>query len=126
MLNNKNMSSTQVDIHERIYKFVITIIGLTKTLPKTTQNLILINQIVRSVASIGANATEATAASTKKEFIRCLTISKKEARETEYWLNVIKDTNEENIYEKIIPFLVEIDEIIRIISKIIINSQSKI
>ncbi|HSA83790.1 MAG TPA: four helix bundle protein [Patescibacteria group bacterium] len=41
------------DIHERIYQFVVRIVTLTKSLQKTPENLILINQITRSATSMG-------------------------------------------------------------------------
>src|SRR3990167_1628009 len=83
----------EFDIHKRIFNFVIRVLNLTKTLPKTSQNLIFINQITRSVTSIGANDQEADGSSSRKEFYRSLTIVKKETKETNYWLKVISETN---------------------------------
>jgi four helix bundle protein len=51
-MENKN-------IHERIYNFVIRVLNLLKYLPKSSQNLIIINQITRSVTSMGSNDQEA-------------------------------------------------------------------
>lgn len=112
------------DIHRRIYKFVLRVIHLTQELDKTHQNLIFIKQIVRSVSSIGANATEAEAASTKKEFIRSFTIAKKEAKETLYWLNLIADTNAK-LKVRMKQLIQENEELIKIISKIVINAKKK-
>ncbi len=41
------------DIHQRIYDFVMRVLKLLKQLPKTPENLIIINQIARSVTSMG-------------------------------------------------------------------------
>src|SRR4030066_2215125 len=81
------------DIHERIYKFALDILDIVKTIPKSTENLILIKQLVRSATSIGANALEADGSETKKEFVHRFTISKKEAKETYYWLSLLSDHN---------------------------------
>lgn len=86
-------NSKKYDIHKRIFDFVIRVINLTKALPKTTQNLVFINQIIRSVTSIGANTQEADGSSSRKEFFRSFTIVKKETKETNYWLNIIIATN---------------------------------
>jgi len=49
----------------------------------------IFKQILRSGTSIGANISEAQSSPSKKDFINKLTISLKEARETEYWLNLL-------------------------------------
>jgi four helix bundle protein len=82
-----------VDIHERIYQFVIRVINLVKKLPKNQENLILINQITRSSTSMGANDQEADGTDSKKDFISKYTIVRKEGKETYYWLRIIADTN---------------------------------
>jgi len=81
------------DIHERIYKFVVDVLNFIKTLPKTPQNLIIINQISRSVTSMGANDQEADGTDSRKDFIAKYCIVRKEGKETNYWLRLIEDTN---------------------------------
>jgi four helix bundle protein len=116
------MGKRKKDIYDRIYKFVLSVLSILKIIPKTPENIILIRQVVRSSGSIGANANEADAAETKKEFIHRFTISKKEAKETLYWLSLISDHNL-RIKPKFLPVLKENKEIIAIISKIIINAK---
>ena len=53
----------------------------------------ILKQVLRSGTSIGANITEAQGAITKKDFINKLHIALKEARETEYWLELLTATN---------------------------------
>ena len=65
---NKQINKER-DIHKRIYNFVIRVIKLTKELPKNPQNDVIINQIVESVISMGANDQEADGAESKKYFI---------------------------------------------------------
>ena len=112
------MKSEKIDIHDRIYKFVIRVINFTKKLPKNQQNLVIIPQIVASATSMGANDREADGALSKKQFVSSYTIVRREGKETYYWLNVIRDTNsfmgDENEY-----LLKEGKEIVLIVSSII-------
>jgi four helix bundle protein len=83
----------------------------------------LASQLFRSGTSIGANVEEAQAAQSKKDFIAKMCISAKEARETRYWLKLIDETH---ISKKDVKsFLVEINEIINILTKIIKSSMDK-
>lgn len=83
----------------------------------------LASQLFRSGTSIGANVQEAQAAQSKKDFIAKMCISAKEARETRYWLKLIDETHISTINVK--SFLVEINEIINILTKIIKSSGDK-
>lgn len=122
MLNNKYIDVKKRDIHERIYKFALGVLKLVKVVPKTTENLVLIKQLVRSATSIGANALEADGSESKKEFIHRFSISKKEAKESLYWLSLISDSVGE-MKGSFEPLINENKEIILIISKIIINTK---
>lgn len=112
------------DIHKRIYSFVLSILGIVKKIPRTVENLVLLRQVVRSSGSIGANASEADGAETKKEFIHRFTISKKEAKETLYWMSLLVDHNP-STRAQFEPILKENKELIAIISKIIINAKKE-
>lgn len=92
-MTNNQSTNKKFDIHDRIFDFVARILNLIKSLPKTQQNLVLINQITRSSTSIGANDQEADGARTRKDFFHCYTIVKKETKETNYWLKMISTTN---------------------------------
>lgn len=118
---SNNTTAPKRDIHERIYKFVLNILGVLAKVPRTPENIVLIKQVVRSAGSVGANASEADGAETKKEFIHRFTISKKEAKETFYWLSLLSDHNL-RLKLEFEPLLKEAGELIAIISKIIINA----
>jgi four helix bundle protein len=79
-------------IKERAYEFAINIIKLVKKLPKDTAGFMLGRQLVRSGTSIGANVEEATGAFSKDDFIFKMNIALKEARETSYWLRLVRDS----------------------------------
>lgn len=81
------------------------------------------SQLLRSGTSIGANVEEAKAGQSKKDFIAKMSISAKEARETRYWLRLLDETKISKINVK--PLIVEINEIINILTKIIKTSSDK-
>ncbi|MFH1826129.1 MAG: four helix bundle protein [bacterium] len=87
---------------------------------------ILLNQVLRSGTSVGANMEEADSAVSKKDFIHKVSISKKEARETKYWLTILREADllksPDNL-TKLDELHAEIDQIIKIIGAI--HSKSK-
>ena len=112
------------DIHERIYQFVIRVINLVKKLPRTPENIILINQITKSVTSMGANDQEADGTDSRKDFIAKYSIVRKEGKETNYWLRLIEDTNL-TFRNRMESLRQEGKEIVKIVSAIILNSKRK-
>ena len=68
-------------------------VNLYKYLLTTHSEYVLSKQILRSGTSIGANVSEAQEAQSDADFIAKLSISLKEARETEYWMNLLHETN---------------------------------
>lgn len=109
------------DIHDRIFRFVISVLQLIKEVPNTEENKIIKNQIIRSVTSVGANDQEADGVSSKRDFIHFFTVVRKELKETHYWLRVLFELNA-TIQLKITPRLQEGDELIKIVSAIIGNA----
>ena len=86
---------------------------------------ILSKQVVRSGTSIGANVEEATAGQSRKDFISKMAISSKEARETNYWLRFLRDSQlcKDIDYKNLIN---ESEEIIKILTAIVKTSQKEI
>ena len=78
------------ELLERLLSFSVKIITLASKLPRTPSGFAIAGQIIRSGTSIGANCEEAQDSSSRKEFLNKINISLKEARETYYWLKVIK------------------------------------
>jgi len=77
---------------EKSRKFAIRIYHLSKKLKEEKHEHILSKQLLRSGTSIGANLSEAQYAVSKREFLVKATISLKECAETEYWLDLLKNT----------------------------------
>lgn len=78
-------------IVEKSYAFALQIIALCRDLEaKHERNLS--NQLFRSGTSIGANIEEAQAAQSRADFLSKMSIASKEARETRYWLRLLRDS----------------------------------
>ena len=97
---NKLQSSNDkkvYDLEERTAQFGEVIIDFAKTLARDRINDTLINQVVRSATSIGANYMEADGAESSKDFRHKIAICKKESKETRHWLRMIARANPDNI-----------------------------
>ena len=105
------------DIYERCENFSIGIIELVEKIPYRTSAGIIGKQLIRSATSIGANLNEADNARSDKEFLSILGICLKEAKETQYWLKLLKRTNQ-NFSEDITNTADEAYQIIKILGKI--------
>ena len=77
------------DLEERTAKFGENIIIFCRTIKQDVITKPIINQIIRSCTSVGANYCEANGASSKKDFKNKIYICKKEIQETKYWLRMI-------------------------------------
>jgi len=110
------------DLEDRTLKFSKDIFRNLKTIPRDIISNEYIKQITRSSGSIGANYIEANEALSKKDFLMRMKISRKEAKETVYWLNIISDIDE-NTKIKLQPLLQEAIELKKIFSAIIEKSQ---
>lgn len=111
------------NIHSRIYNFVIKILLVIKKLPKTPENTIIVYQITKSATSMGANDREADGTISRYDFMHKYSIVRKEGKETEYWLNIIQDTNPSLMPDTKL-LISECIEILKIVSTIIYNTQT--
>ena len=108
-------------IVNKTYSFAISIIQLNKKLIAQNE-YVLSKQILRSGTSIGANVEEAVGGISKKDFRAKMSISYKEARETHYWLRLLKDSGYMTI-EAFDEFDKELSSILRILYRIIETSK---
>src|SRR3989344_3304487 len=92
---NEKSNSKQYDLEERTAVFGEDVIELAKKIKYTEINKPLINQIVKSGTSTGANYMEANQASSKKDFRNKICICRKESNETKHWLRMISKANPE-------------------------------
>jgi four helix bundle protein len=113
------------NIIKRTFDFSLSILKLSEQFDeRITSQRIVLKQVVRSGTSIGANIEEAQAAESKADFIHKYSIALKEARETKYWLNLLKASALVNL-NNLDSLIIESDEICRIIAQIIINTRKK-
>jgi four helix bundle protein len=110
-------------IVKKSYDFALSIISLYKQLVEKKE-YVLSKQILRSGTSIGANIHEAVSGESKKDFVHKLGIAVKEARETSYWLNLLKDSNYITISEFTI-LNTNCDELIKILNSIILTTKQR-
>ena len=120
---NQTKKST-FDLEDRTLEFAKRIIRMCKELPSNTVNFKLIDQIIRSAGSIGANYREANDSLGKKDFLMRMKISRKEAKETNFWLELIIEANPD-FKNKIQDLLIESVELKKIFSAIITKSENK-
>ncbi|MBD2152484.1 four helix bundle protein [Pseudanabaena sp. FACHB-1277] len=104
-------------VQQKSYAFALRIVRLYQHLTNTKKEYVLSKQILRSGTSIGANVEEAIGGQSKADFISKLSIAYKEARETSYWLRLLKDTDylTQKEFESIYP---DVEELCRIIGSI--------
>ena len=116
-------SRPRYDLEERTFQFAKAVRLFVKTLPKTVANIEDGKQVVRSSGSVGANYREANEALSKKDFVMRIKISRKEAKESAYWLRLIHETNDlENVNEAL-RLIQEAIELKKIFSAIIEKSK---
>jgi four helix bundle protein len=115
-------------IKDRSYQFALRIIKLCLWL-RENKHFEISNQLLRSGTSIGrsgtsigANVEEALAGHSRKDFLHKMTIASKEARETFYWLRLLRDSEILN-NEQSEEIILESEEIVKILTSIIKTGQ---
>jgi len=91
---NENQYKPIYDLEERTFQFAKKMRLWVKTIPKSVENIEDIKQLVKASGSVGANYIEANEALGKKDFAMRIRISRKEAKESAYWIRIILETND--------------------------------
>ena len=120
--NRKNIKQ-KYDLEERTFEFAKNVRLLVKELPKSIANKEDIRQVIKSSGSVGANYIEANEALSKKDFLWRVKISRKEAKESHYWLKIINQTNDLETESTINNLIQESSELTKIFSAIIEKSK---
>ena len=109
-------------IQKKSYAFSLKIIELYKNMVFKKKEYVLSKQILRCGTSIGANIEEGIGGQSKPDFIAKMSIAYKEARETNYWLRLLKDSEfiESEKFNSLHPDVVEIQSIL---AKILITAK---
>ncbi len=121
---NQVSNSPKYDLEERTLEFSKRISTLCRNLPYNEVNNCFIKQVIRSGTSIGANYREANETETKKDFLFRMRISRKEAKETVYWLELIIYSNP-GLEKRMANILEESRALVKIISSIVGKCKNK-
>jgi four helix bundle protein len=90
---SQNQNSKQYDLEERTFIFARDVRAFVKKLKQTLANIEDGRQLIKASGSVGANYIEANESLSKKDFIMRIKISRKEAKESRYWLKLV-DTDD--------------------------------
>lgn len=111
-----------IDIHDRIFRWVIAVLKFLDKVPRTLKTNSLIAQLADSITSVGANDKEANSAETVRDFCHKYGIVKKEADESIYWIRIIGELFA-SLKDQSKALVKEGEEIVRIVATIIRNSK---
>ncbi len=111
-------------ILDKSYAFGLRILKLYLHLRKKKVDLGLCSQLLNSGTSIGANVEEAVGGASRKDFINKMQISYKEARETRYWLRLLKES--EILEDKLADsFVTDCEELLKLLTAILNSSKGE-
>jgi four helix bundle protein len=109
-------------VKDKSFRFAIRIVNLCRDLSASKKEYVLSRQLLRSGTSVGANIREADNAESKADFIHKMGIAQKEADETLFWLELLKETSyiSDDEFSSLNDDAVEI---IKIIKRILISAK---
>jgi len=111
-------------IQVKSYQFAIRVVKLYKYLVEEKREFVLAKQVLRSGTSIGANVEEAIGGQSKKDFVHKFSIAYKEARETNYWIRLLRDTDYLES-KQANSLLTDLEELLKIIGSILITAKKQ-
>jgi four helix bundle protein len=112
------------DIKERSFEFAVRVIKFVQRLPKNYTSQKIGGQLLEAATSIGANVEEATGGFSKRDFTYKMGVALKEARESNYWLRLIK-VSELTTGNELDYLLKESEELRKILTSIVKTSKGQ-
>jgi len=111
-------------VRDKSFAFALRAVKLSKYLHEERREFVLSKQVLRSGTAIGALVREAEHAQSKADFISKMSIALKEANETDYWIDLLyqSDYIKRDNYESIHP---DIQEMIKLLVAIVKTSKSR-
>jgi four helix bundle protein len=109
------------DLRDRTLRFAKRVRDYVKNLPKTLSNIEDAKQLIKASGSVGANYIEAEEALSKKDFVMRIKISRKEAKESGYWLELTEPKDEQIIEKQ--ELIKEATELMKIFGSIVEKSK---
>ncbi|OGC60196.1 four helix bundle protein [candidate division WWE3 bacterium RIFCSPLOWO2_02_FULL_53_10] len=119
----ESSSSKRYDLEERTLKYASRVRSFLGKVPRTISNIEDIKQVVRASGSIGANYIEANESLSRKDFLMRIKISRKEAKECEYWLKLIDVGGNPDLQDEQSDLTQEAKELMMIFSAIMRKSE---
>ena len=119
----KTPNSKQYDLEDRTLSYAKEVRAFVKKLPKSISNTEDIRQLVRASGSAGANYIEANESLSKKDFIMRIKISRKESKESRYWLKLVDTDDNQNLEEDRNSLINEATELMKIFGAILQKSK---
>src|SRR5207302_1057776 len=111
-------SEKRFNFEERTFLFAKRVRAFMKRIPRTLSNIEDGKQLVKSSGSVGANYIEANEALSKKDFRMRAKISRKESKESRYWLRLIDLANDPELEKERVLLIQESTELLKIFSAI--------
>jgi four helix bundle protein len=112
------------DIRERSFKFGCEMARLALSLAPVPGVRCLVDQLLKAGTAVGAKLEEAKAGSSRREFVRCIDIALREARESLYWLRICAAIGLGPV-ERLRDLQSEADQLIRILTAIAVNTKRR-
>jgi four helix bundle protein len=105
-------------IQEKSYAFALRMVRMYQHVTEQRKEFVLSKQVLRSGTSIGANVEEAIGGQSGRDFVARMTIAYKEARETHYWLRLLRDADYLGETESV-SIITDCEELLRLTASII-------
>jgi four helix bundle protein len=120
---NETPDTPRYDLEDRTYQFAKQVRAFVKQLPRTICNQEDVRQLVRASGSVGANYIEANEALSKKDFRNHIKISRKESKESRYWLRLVDTAGARQLNAERDRLIQESAELMRIFGAILHKSE---
>jgi four helix bundle protein len=119
------MARIQGDLLERTFTFAVRVLAVADRLPRNVKGWEIGKQLIRSGTAVGANVREANNALTDAEFAHRCNVARKEAAETQYWLELCENAR---LLPKdgVAALSKEADEIVRVLSSVVKKTQRRL
>jgi four helix bundle protein len=111
-------------VQDKNFRFAVSIANYVRRQHQSPMMMVLFRQALRSGTSIGANVEEALGGLSRKDFVAKLAIAAKEARETCYWLRLIRET-ELQVTHGLDDLLSHCNGLVKILNSIILTTRDK-
>ena len=111
------MAAREYDLEDRTFKFAKRVIAYVNGLQKTMGNMEVGHQLIKAGGSVGANYIEANESLSKRDFVMRIKISRKESKESRYWLRLSEPREEEKTEQELL--IQEATELMKIFGAIV-------